>query len=69
MSDIHIPKVRITYPVVPQGLASPALTKITVDGETWPIVGYKIEESRDTDRQVTITFLADVEMVPIEPQP
>jgi hypothetical protein len=52
---IHSPAPTKEHPFVPAVLSS-----VTVDGEQWPIVAWKIESNVDGVAQVTLTFYADL---------
>jgi hypothetical protein len=62
VSPPHIPRVAVTTPIpTPERPFIPSvLSRVTVDGRDWAIVGYKIEGSVDGEQRVTLTFIADV---------
>ena len=65
----HLPRVRIVTPEPDRLGMTPAIfTKLTVDGEEWPVVGYAIKGHVDGIQQVTLTFLADVTVTHPEPK-
>ena len=57
----HIPRVEIVTPVPRQGMTENILTRLTIDGAEWAVVGYRVEGADVHGVQhLTLTFLADV---------
>ena len=58
----HIPRIHIESPEPDNlGTTPNILTRLTVDGEEWAVVGYVIDGSSvDRIQRVTLTFLANV---------
>jgi hypothetical protein len=66
----HIPRVIVTTPKADRlGLTPNILTRITLDGREWAVIGYKVEGNVEDMQRLTLTFLADVTITHSEPPP
>jgi hypothetical protein len=68
----HIPVIRIETPEPDNlGTTPNILTRLTIDGAEWAVVGYSVDGSSvDRIQRMTLTFLADVTIEhPHRPKP